>query len=259
MSVSDYVEYVYLTHLLGSEFDKNAGDQWIESETMKSLFSEAMGDALRVYGYEIGERYDYIVDAHWTKMLKSELLAKEGDEFAGNYLRFRIGAKDQYVRELLLDNPVTNRMNTLGEPALKRALANIATSESWSSGEPLQISGNIKVVPLGYPTDSYAPASDRIVTLNHNQQANLDEAVEEVIDGLKSENSIDGDSPLRQRFLGELAAGKELIRAQSVRAYLLYETLSRLLVTLIEKYKDQALGEASKKLLELLIEHVFGK
>jgi hypothetical protein len=257
--VSEYVEYVYLTHLLGSEFDKSAGDQWIESGSMKTLFSEAMGDALRVYGYEIGGRYDYIVEAHWESMLQSEILAEEGDEFAGNYLKFAIDAKDQYIREFLVGNPIAKRMNILGEPALEKALANIATSESWLSGVPSEIPQDSKVIPLGSPGNSYAPASDRIVTLNHNQQANLDEAVEEVIDELKSENSVDGDSALRQRFLGELAAGKELIRAQSVRAYLLYETLSRLLLTLIDKYKDQALGEAAKKLLELLIESVFKK
>ena len=103
------------------------------------------------------------------------------------------------------------------------------------------------------------PASDRIVTLSHNQQSDLIDATEEVVSHLKQENSIDGDSDQRERFLAQLAAGQELVRASSVRAYLVYETLARMLGTLIQKYQGHALGVAASKLLELLIEHIFGK
>ena len=104
-----------------------------------------------------------------------------------------------------------------------------------------------------------APASDRVVSLDHNQQREIETAISEVSAGLSSENSIDGDTSLRERFLAELSAGRELIRAQSVRVYLLYETLVKLLAALIEKYKDKLLAEAAKKLLDLLIQHLFGK
>lgn len=108
-------------------------------------------------------------------------------------------------------------------------------------------------------TQIAVPASDRIVTLNHNQQSEMVAATDVVISKLRTENSVGGDVGLRERFLAQLSAGKELLGSQSVRALLIYETLSRMLGTLIAKYKGQAIGEAAKKLLGLLIEHIFGK
>jgi hypothetical protein len=103
------------------------------------------------------------------------------------------------------------------------------------------------------------PASDRIVTLSHNQQIELEVSSTELIDGLAKENSIDGDASLRERFLGQLRAGRELIRAQTFRVYLLYESILTVLNSLIERYQGQAIGQVAKKLLDLLIEHVIGK
>lgn len=111
----------------------------------------------------------------------------------------------------------------------------------------------------GLELPSTAPASDRIVTLDHNQQGELEAASTDVIEAVEKENAIDGDSSLRQLVLGQLRAGRELIRAQTLSAYLLYETLFAALSRLINRYKGHAIGITAAKLLELLIEHVFGK
>ncbi|HKY82093.1 MAG TPA: hypothetical protein VJM09_11560 [Sphingobium sp.] len=104
-----------------------------------------------------------------------------------------------------------------------------------------------------------APASNRIVTLSHNQQADLELASTEVIDALSTENSIDGNPQLRDAALGQLRAARELIRGQSLNAYLLYSSAVILLEGLIKRYGGQAIGHAAKKLLDLMIEHIFGK
>ncbi|MEA3030066.1 MAG: hypothetical protein QOG13_1391 [Sphingomonadales bacterium] len=104
-----------------------------------------------------------------------------------------------------------------------------------------------------------APASDRVVTLTHNQQAALDEASSTLIEAVEKENAIEGDSTLRQLIVGQLRAARELIRAQTLNAYLLYSSAVAVLERLIGKYRGQAIGYAAKKLLDLLIEHVFGK
>ena len=109
-----------------------------------------------------------------------------------------------------------------------------------------------------YP-DVAIPASDRIIKITDNQRKVIEEAGADVALHLNSENSIGGDVELHDRFKAQLAAGLQLIRAGSVRAYLVYETLVRMLFSLIDKYKNQALGQAAKKLLDLLIEHIVGK
>jgi hypothetical protein len=102
------------------------------------------------------------------------------------------------------------------------------------------------------------PASDRFVTLGHNQQAELERASTEVIDALEKENSVDGDPSARAWMLGQLRAGRELIRAQVVNVWLLEQTVLRVLGTLIEKFKGHAISAAAQTLMELLIKHLLG-
>ncbi len=103
------------------------------------------------------------------------------------------------------------------------------------------------------------PASDRLVTLSDNQSRDIDHAATELITAVERENSISGDGALRLVVIGQLKAGRELVRAQVFKAYLLHQTLVTTLGTLIERYKGQAIAETAKKLLSLLIEHIFGK
>jgi hypothetical protein len=103
------------------------------------------------------------------------------------------------------------------------------------------------------------PAADRVVTLNDNQHDTLNAVSTDLIDTVTRENAVDGDASLRDLVLGQLKAGRELIRARVLNTYVLYSTLVSVLGTLIEKYKGQALGHTARKLLDLLIEHIFGK
>lgn len=101
------------------------------------------------------------------------------------------------------------------------------------------------------------PASDRVVTIDHNQQVELDEAATTLIAEIEKENGIDGDANLRNKVLGQLKAGRELIRSTVFSGYLLYQTLMSMLGSLMEKYKGHVIGEAAKVLFALLLQHVF--
>lgn len=103
----------------------------------------------------------------------------------------------------------------------------------------------------------HVPAADRIVTLSHNQQVELDNISTDLVDAVEKENSIDGDSSVRMQLIGQLKAGRELIRAQTLSAYLLYETLISALGHLIKKYKGHAIGETAKQLWALLLRYIF--
>ncbi|BBB12645.1 hypothetical protein [Sphingopyxis sp. FD7] len=108
----------------------------------------------------------------------------------------------------------------------------------------------------GHSANVPVPASDRIVNLNHNQQAALDGVSTELISELQRVNAVDGDEPLRQRFLAQLAAARELVRSESIRAYLFYQLVVEVLSRLISTYGKTALGMAAAKLLELYIEYL---
>ena len=159
----------------------------------------------------------------------------------------RIRSKEVYGQDTSNASSPTFKYASIGQQFLQRAI------------EALEGDAPIQEEPSGFDQDlSPVPASDRIVTLTDNQQVELEAVSTQLIDAVEKENAIDGDSTLRQRILGQLKAGRELIRAQTLRAYLLYETLVSALGQLVDRYKGHAIGIAAAKLLELLIEHIFG-
>lgn len=97
------------------------------------------------------------------------------------------------------------------------------------------------------------PASDRVVTLNHNQISDADRSVSELVQELENDNG-DPDQPgLRERLLGQIKAGRELIRGGQFRAYLLYETLVRALSELIKRYKNPTIVALANALLGAVV------
>jgi hypothetical protein len=103
------------------------------------------------------------------------------------------------------------------------------------------------------------PASDRIVTLSDNQQTDLEASTTELIEIVEKQNGVDGDQSMKQQIVGQLKAGRELVLAGVFKLVLIEQTILSVLGGLIEKYKNQAIGQAAKKLLDLLIEYVVGK
>ena len=93
------------------------------------------------------------------------------------------------------------------------------------------------------------PASDRVVTLTHNQQVELEVQTTEIIEAVEKQNQIDGDPSLRSKILGQLKAGLELIRASIFDAQLMYLTLVETLKWLVARYDQAVIGSLAGTLL----------
>jgi hypothetical protein len=102
------------------------------------------------------------------------------------------------------------------------------------------------------------PASDRVVTLSDNQQSELEEASSKLIEEVEKSNGIDGDPTFRQVVLGQLKAGRELIRAQIFSAEMMRLIMMDALKSLIKKYEGHVIGAAAATLMDLLIKRVVG-
>jgi hypothetical protein len=152
----------------------------------------------------------------------------------------------------LMSHQVIEDYSELGDSWFSRAIEGLA--KQAEAGELPAEAG----APIS-PTDPIVPAADRVVTLQDNQQAEIEVASTEIIEALERENSIDGDLSLRDRFIGQLKAGRELVRAKTLSAYLLYQTVFEVLSALITRYKGHAIEAVAKRLLDLLIDRVFGK
>ena len=102
-----------------------------------------------------------------------------------------------------------------------------------------------------------ALASDRVVEFSHNQIESLGEKSSEIIELLSKENSIDQAPGLREQILGQLKAGRELVRAGCARIYLLQLTLIETLTFLAKRYEKEAIGALASQLVAELIK-IFG-
>lgn len=257
MSAGDYADYLFFSWLAGPELSSAMASGWVLEEDIKELFRQQIRSTFVEYGYNVGNTFDALADENFQYLLERNAFMKEGDKYTGVYVALRESAKNDAVRNFIQGHEVTNRVNALGDTALYRALSRLADEHGWSKSESYS---SDPVDPGAYVDTAFgnmAPAADRIVRLDDNQVKELDAAAKAVVDILVTENSIDGDIDLKDRFLGQIRATQELVRGHSVRAYLVYEAAVRVLGTLIERYKDQALAEAAKRLLDLLFERIF--
>ena len=105
---------------------------------------------------------------------------------------------------------------------------------------------------------SVIPASDRFVTLSDNQQSKLEITATELIDEVEKANGIDGDPTFRQIVIGQLKAGRELIRATIFDVQIMHLTLIETLQLLVKRYDQGVIGSlAGALLIELAKIHGF--
>ena len=102
------------------------------------------------------------------------------------------------------------------------------------------------------------PDKDIIVNLNDDQIRNFDVTLDELVDSIEKNNGIPDEPGLKERLLGQVKAGRELIRAGSFRAYLLHVTLISALSELIERYKETAIAMIAASLVDLLVKNALG-
>ncbi len=97
------------------------------------------------------------------------------------------------------------------------------------------------------------PASDRIVTIDHNSEElkNTVAAIEETIDALRGDNEIDPAE--KQATEAELKAGLTLLESAQVKLWNLRDSLFGSLGELVTKFKDKTVGAAAKKALDWLV------
>jgi len=244
----DYLEYAYLRDLTSSAFDKivvkpNSG--WIEMVEFRSKFDAAWDATFQSYGTDYPPNGFMDVDGMIDQMIKDGVIEIREVPYVGVYGRTSVTGKDEFIEAILAENPVTELVKEFGESILAKALKNLADIENWGIGETEDDKAINKL--------TFAPGSDRLVSLNDNQIKNLLSSTEAVIEQVAKENGIDGDSKLRARIVGQLKAGKELILSGIFRLELLRLSLIDSLIILAKKYKKEAIGAVASVLLAELV------
>lgn len=101
------------------------------------------------------------------------------------------------------------------------------------------------------------PAADRIVTLTHNQFNEIDEPTGELLEALERDNGVPDNPGLKERLIGQISAGRELLRAGEFQLAIFQATMLDGLRELQARYGDHVIGAAASALLTLIL-HVLG-
>ena len=253
-----YIAHVIEEYISDGNFNAVFGDDWIDEARLAELIPMVCNYAFAEYGIDAKGQYSNGVAAIFEGLKTNDGIVCKGDEYSGFWFRLRPQFKEKYLASLRSQNPATDTVGTLGEESLRRALNRIMSEDGLRSMDEKWAETLDRDPSADGEARIQIPASDRFVTLGHNQQADLDQASTEVIEALEKENSVDGDPSARAWMLGQLRAGRELIRAQVVNVWLMEQTVLSVLGTLIEKFKGHAISAAAQTLLELLIKYLFG-
>lgn len=248
-----YVQRIILEYVLDENFDAQFHGDWVDEETFSDIVARMPFEAFAAYDYRVAGKYGEIAEAIIDALLKEGAISKTGDPYAGYWYRLNLAQKDKFAQTMFAANTATKRLRGLPEAAFDRALQQIAEEDELS---PLYVAQGDIADLTEVISGEVVPAADRVVSLKHNQQAELENPLNDVISLVEHENSIDGEDGLRELVVGRLKAGRELLRAGIFSIRSLELTLIVGLKLLVEKYQDHAIGAIAGSLLDLLIEAI---
>jgi len=239
-NIQPYVRALYLRKM-----PRNAAlpESYIRRDAILQQIIETLQEQLGEFSVAHYVDLPPIAENILEEMVAASAFAKISDEFAGDYY------------SVSPQNIASFRQLAVSHDDISRKAEAIGAERYFSDVFGAWQTGNTEVPNIdGVPID--VPASDRIVPISHNQRAEVIAPLEALIDDVRVDNeSIDAD--VKDRLLGQLRAGQELMRAGSVRAYILYHTLIRGLIEIAARFRGRAIAVAAEKLIELIVEHIF--
>ncbi|MEL7728532.1 hypothetical protein AAG612_03240 [Citromicrobium bathyomarinum] len=256
-----YLEYVIARYIRSTEFDQQIGTQWIFYDQYDDISREI---AFRAFAKEnliiSSHAYRKSVDDIFDVLEKGGGIIFDGDEYSDRLFKLIVSKKDAAVDAFLSKHEVANRLNRIGSPgpeALARALKKIAAEDGqiYPSND-LQNEKAEEDFRALEELNTQAPASDRIVRLDHNQISELDDEIKTLVDEVESLNSIDGPDGFRNLIVGQLKAGRALIDEGVFRLYSIQVTLVNALTFLAKRYENELIGSLATSLLTALAIHL---
>ena len=240
VEINDYVQALYWRDL----FNPAAfPDAFVRKEEIVPVFRNALVQGLSALQAEEITDLDELSESIFSQILEIGALESRTDPYAGIYYKPTTPALQSFRSAYLSENSIHQSATEIGASFYGDVFAGFKGINPLTKPE---LQGMI------------IPASDRIVTLGHNQIQDFEEPLEELVSQLERDNGVPDEPGTKDRLLGQIKAGRELLRAGTFKAYLLYATLIRALGELIERYKGTAIAMVAASLVDLLVKNALG-
>lgn len=210
-------------------------------EEMLPVINHHVAELLSSVGYPTITDIDTLAEELLDQMIEAHVVKVEKIQFAGEYLTFKAASYVEYRNKVLTGDAIYAAAQRIG-PRFFKDIFNGYTTQAQDE--------NV------FPELGFAPAAGRVVTFSDNQISELDEQTGQIIDAITSQNQIAGIAGLRELVLGQISAGRELIRAGTFRLHLMQLTLFQTLRFLAERYEREVIGGLAAALLTALAKHI---
>jgi len=238
--IDDYIEVLFYLNLPGM----NLPQRFVRREEVVPLIKAGLDGVLAEFDDKIRSSTHVLAEVFFDRLLEQSAFSISSDKFAGTYYHYAAPQASQVREQFLKKSHIHQQSQAIGPRFFPDVFS------GYVGLSPVEDSPQVPGVVV--------PASDRIVTLAHNQTKEIEGPLEELVLALEADNGIPDRPGLKERLLGQVRAGRELIRVGTFKSYVLYVTLLSALNSLVEKYKGHAIGAVAATLVELLIKHVFG-
>lgn len=195
------------------------------------------------------------------------LLKRYDDPNTSTYWEIKNVPALEYLKVEMAD--YSEKYVKLGDNWLFEALRNLTNQEDITDTEE-NGSGPDREVSVEVPAEAAsawgsswggAPASDRVVPLNHNAPDYKEafSALEKVIKEFREDHPFGNNPPPeRDRVLDELEAGRKLLKGEDARPSALRELLQHPLEWIAEKFAEETIGQLAKKAAAALLKFLAG-
>ena len=235
--------FPYLNALFFRRSGSVASSEWLRFDELQNLLVGLVQQALDEKQWIGIDVTDYVKNDLTDFLVSKGIIKHLNDPRAGDYFRINNSNLVEVAKKRLLNDEVHIRANEVGERFWPDLIRNFYVAQEIEFPE-----GQASVV---------VPSMTTVVSLQPSEVAEFEEPLGDLESELKKSNGIADQDGLKELLLGQVRAGRELLRAGEIKSYVLYVTLFKALEELVRRYKDHVIGEAAKQLIALLVKHVF--
>lgn len=205
-----------------------------------SELSSVANDMVSAYNGNGLSDINHFCEKFLDELVESDVFILDSPRFAGTYYKFNPRVWSGFRNSFAASDGISLTASRIGA----RFYSDVFVGFRGEQDED---------APL--PQLGIAPASSRIVSFDDNQIREFDEQASTLIDRVEEQNQL-GSAGLRELIVGQLKAGRELIRAGSARLYLIELTLLESLKFLAQRYERETIGALAAVLLTALAKHL---
>jgi hypothetical protein len=179
------------------------------------------------------------------------------DQYAGDYITPLTGWGVSYRLNKIKESGASQGLAYVlerGSRLMERAFSN---SQFWKDLDAEIAASEIEGEDDEISVADVIPASDRLVSLSHNEFKEIDEPTGALLEELERDNGIPDQPGLKERIVGQIRAGRELLKAGEFVMSTFKATMIAGLEELKSRYVDHAISAAAGALLTLIL-HILG-